>query len=69
MCKGGDPWGVLGGRQEWQQGEMVASGQEKEYRAVEAGSRGLNERDLDSIYLSMREGGGGVQSMSLGRER
>ena len=49
MCKGGDPWGVLGGRQEWQQGEMLASGQEKEYSVVEAGSRGLNERDLDSI--------------------
>lgn len=49
MCKGGDPWGVLGGRQEWQQGEMLARGQEKEYSVVEAGSRGLNESDLDRI--------------------
>ena len=49
MCKGGDPWGVLGGRQEWQQRVMLASGQEKEYSVVEAGSTGLNERDLDSI--------------------
>lgn len=36
----GRSWGVLGGRREWQQGEMVASSQEKECRVVKPGSRG-----------------------------